>query len=81
VKIRVLLFALARQLAGAESIEVELSEQPTVGELRLRLAESYPPLAELSSHVLFSINAEYAPDSAAIPANSEVACIPPVSGG
>ncbi len=81
MKIRVLLFALARQLAGAESIEVELSEQPTVGELRLRLAESYPPLAVLSSQVLFSINAEYAPDCAAIPAGSEVACIPPVSGG
>jgi molybdopterin converting factor subunit 1 len=81
VKIRVLLFALARQLAGAEYIDVELSQQATVGELRRRLAETCPALAELAPHVLFAVNAEYAADSVAIAAGSEVACIPPVSGG
>jgi molybdopterin converting factor small subunit len=81
VTIRVLLFALARQLAGAEFVDVDLSERPTVGELRRRLAEACAPLAELSPHVLFSVNAEYAADSAPIPAEAEVACIPPVSGG
>ena len=81
MKIRVLLFALARQLAAAEFMDVELSEQPTVGELRRQLAEACPALAQLSAHALFAVNAEYAADSAAIPANAEVACIPPVSGG
>ena len=81
MRVRVWLFALAKQLAGAEFIDLELSEQPTVGELRRRLAEDCVHLAPLSRHALFSIDAEYAPDSASIPAGGEVACIPPVSGG
>jgi len=81
VRLRVRLFALARQLAGAEFLDVDLSDHPTIGELRRRLAEDCAPLAVLSRHVLFSIDAEYAPDSAPIPAGGDVACIPPVSGG
>jgi sulfur-carrier protein len=81
VRLRLRLFALARQLAGAEFLDVELSDQPTIGELRRRLAEDCTPLAALSRHVLFSIDAEYAPDSAPIPTSGDVACIPPVSGG
>ncbi len=81
MKIRVLLFARARQLAGADFIDLDLSDRPTVGELRRRLAEAGDPLAEMSPQVLFAVNAEYAPDSATIPADAEVACIPPVSGG
>jgi molybdopterin converting factor small subunit len=81
VRLRLLLFALARQLAGADFLDIELSEQPTIGELRRRLAEQCVPLAALAGYMLFAIDAEYAADAAPIPAGSEVACIPPVSGG
>jgi len=81
MNVRVRLFAAARQAAGSDWLEVQLSEQATVGQLRRRLAEQSPPLASLLQRATFAVDAEYAGDTAKIPAGAEVACIPPVSGG
>jgi molybdopterin converting factor subunit 1 len=79
--VEVKLFALARQLAGAETATVLLPPGATVLELKGALAEGYPPLADLLRHTRFAINADYASDATPIPAGAEIACIPPVSGG
>jgi molybdopterin synthase sulfur carrier subunit len=79
--IRVKLFALARQLAGRETIDVELPEGSTVADLRKRLAADVPQLAGLMKHLTFAVGTDYAADHAKIPAGADVACIPPVSGG
>jgi molybdopterin converting factor subunit 1 len=79
--VRVKLFAVARQLAGAPTVELQVAETVTVGDVRRALVERVPALAALAAHLAFAVNAEYAPDSAAVPPNAEVACIPPVSGG
>jgi molybdopterin synthase catalytic subunit/molybdopterin synthase sulfur carrier subunit len=79
--VRVRLFAAARQLAGAEAIEVDVPQGATVGELRERLAAQWPQLSPLTPHVLFAINSEYADSRTVIPPSGEIACIPPVSGG
>jgi molybdopterin converting factor subunit 1 len=81
VIVEVKLFAAARQLAGADSISVELPDAPTVGDLRSALVARAPALAGLVARAMFAVNAEYAPESTLIPAGAEVACIPPVSGG
>jgi molybdopterin synthase sulfur carrier subunit len=78
---RVQLFALARQLAGTEFVELVLADGATVGELRRVLAERLPELAHLLPHVLFAVNIEYAGDENSVPAAASIACIPPVSGG
>ncbi|HUY31642.1 MAG TPA: MoaD/ThiS family protein [Pirellulales bacterium] len=78
---RVQLFALARQLAETEFIELTLAPGATVGELRQALAKSHPKLAHLLPHVLFAVNSEYAGDENSIPSGAAIACIPPVSGG
>jgi len=78
---RVQFFALARQLAGTEFIEMVLADGATVGALRQALAEDRPELAPLLPHVLFAVNLEYAGDENAIPTGASIACIPPVSGG
>jgi len=78
---QVKLFAAARQLAGRDVLEVELADEATVAELRRTVIEKIPALANLSGHLLFAVDAEYAPDEASIPPGAEVACIPPVSGG
>ena len=78
---RVQLFALARQLAGAEFIELVLADGAKVGELRQALAAGRPELGPLLPHVLFAVNFEYAGDENAIPSGASIACIPPVSGG
>lgn len=79
--VRVQLFALARERAGTGSLEMELADEASVGQLRAALAQTCPPLAELLPHVRFAVNNEYAADSQLIPTAAEVAIIPPVSGG
>jgi molybdopterin synthase sulfur carrier subunit len=81
VTVRVQLFAVARQLAGADAVDVPLSPGATVADLRRDLATRFPALAALAGRVLFAVNAEYADDQTRIPPDAEVACIPPVSGG
>jgi molybdopterin converting factor subunit 1 len=75
------LFAAARQHAGKALAEIELPDEATVGQLRAALVEQHPVLAQLAEHVVFAVNAQYADENATIPADAEVACIPPVSGG
>ena len=81
MKVAVKLFAAARQLAASDEAVVELPADATVAELRVALAAAHPALAPLLRHALFAIDAEYATDATCIPADAEVACIPPVSGG
>ena len=75
------LFAGARELAGQETVSVELPAAATVGELRKALLVVSPALKPLLPHALFAIDANYADDQSPIPEHSDIACIPPVSGG
>lgn len=80
-RIKVRLFAVARQLAGADHVEVSLPANASVGSLRAALAAACPSIAHVLPYALFSVNAEYAQDTQILPEVAEVACIPPVSGG
>ena len=79
--VNVKMFAAARQLAGASSIDVELNAGGTVGELRIRLLDAAPGLRPLAGQLAIAVNSSYAADELRIPAGAEVACLPPVSGG
>lgn len=79
--IQVRLFARARDLAGADRVTLSLSEGATVGDLRRRLAESYPKLAGLLERSAFAVNDEFAEDRQPLPREAEIALLPPVSGG
>ena len=81
MNVRVRLFAAAKQVAGQDSVTVELPEGATVADLRRRLADDIPQPSGLLDRVLFSVNLKYAVDDGQIPSGAEVACIPPVSGG
>lgn len=81
MRVAVKLFAVAKQLAGTETVEVELPADATVGQLRAALAGQYPVLSEVLSRVTFAVNQAYATDQTKVMPDSEVACIPPVSGG
>jgi molybdopterin converting factor small subunit len=81
MKANVKVFALARQLAGRDSLAVDLPPAATVADLRRALAEQYPALAGLVAHALFAVNTEYASDGTRILPGADLACIPPVSGG
>src|SRR5262249_58421310 len=79
--IRVRLFALAKERAGRSELELELPVEATVADLRARLRQRWPELAEVWSRALIALDQEYAEDHARITPGVELAVIPPVSGG
>lgn len=81
MNVHIRLFAVAKDLAGRDSISLELPAGSTIGFLRARLAAEVPSLAAVLPQVLFAIGSEYATDDSVVSVGSEVACIPPVSGG
>ena len=81
MKISIRLFAVAKQLVGQDSVSVELAAGSTIGQLRGQLAVQVPALAAILPHVLFAVGSEYVQNDWVISPDSDVACIPPVSGG
>ena len=75
------LFAVARELVGAQTIEVELPEVATVADLRIALITTTPALAEVVRRAAIAVDTAYASDTTVINQNSKLAIIPPVSGG
>jgi MoaE-MoaD fusion protein len=76
VRVNVRLFAVLRERAGSESLEIDLDEGATVADAVRALA---PVAGEMPFRV--AVNREYANDSAPIAEGDELAAIPPVSGG
>ena len=81
MRVQVKLFAAAREAAGNDSIQLDLADHATIADLRRALIERLPKVREILARSMFAINCEFASDESLLPANAEVACIPPVSGG
>ncbi len=81
MNVQVRLFAVARELAGVDSVEVSVPVGGTVAQLRRALAVQVPALAGILPQVLFAVGSNYVADATPLAADAEVACIPPVSGG
>ncbi len=79
--VTVRLFARARDLAGADRVAVEVPAGATAGELRRRLAQDVPALASLLERSALAVGGEFAEDGQVLTAESEIALLPPVSGG
>ena len=81
MKITVRLFAIARDLADTDSVELELDEEATICDLRTALIRVFPALSGIANHMLFSMNSQYASDETTVIPDADIGCIPPVSGG
>jgi molybdopterin synthase catalytic subunit len=81
IKITILLFGQAREMVGADSLELTLAEPATVGSAFSLLKEKHPKLADMERSLLFAINEEYATFSQALADRDRLAVLPPVSGG
>ncbi|HTM54045.1 MAG TPA: MoaD/ThiS family protein [Pirellulales bacterium] len=81
MKVRVRLFAVARELSSCDSLEIELPEGSTIGDLRAAVAKRVPAIQEILPGVMFAIGTSYASNKTPLEPDAEVACIPPVSGG
>lgn len=80
--VQIRLFAILRERAGRESIELELHDGATVSDV-LRTLRERGPFADLIGHVpvLMAVNRDYATPATPLHADDELALIPPVSGG
>jgi MoaE-MoaD fusion protein len=82
VRVNVRLFAMLRERAGRESIDVELDEGATVADA-LDALSAEPGLGELLDRlpVRMAVNRDYASHETVLAADDELALVPPVSGG
>jgi molybdopterin synthase catalytic subunit len=80
--VTVRLFAILRERAGRDSVEIELPEGATVGDAFERLAAA-PGLGDLVERLplRMAVNREYASAGTVIVPGDELALIPPISGG
>ena len=79
--VRVRLFAIARERAGRPTIDVEITDAATIADLKMQIAALVPSLSSLLPAIRFSVDGVYAEDATPIPPGSDLAAIPPVSGG
>jgi molybdopterin converting factor subunit 1 len=81
MRIRVRLFAIQRELAGAREVPIELEDGATVEDAWAAVAARFPVLAPGRPSVRFARNGDYAEPGTTLGDGDEVAFIPPVSGG
>ena len=80
MRLTVRLFAVLRERAGSDALELELPGGATVADLKRAATEACPQLGDLA-HVAGVVGTEYAPDDRPLAEGDEVALLPPVSGG
>jgi molybdopterin converting factor subunit 1 len=80
--VQVRLFAMLRERAGTDSVEIELDDGATVQDALEALAREHD-LGELIARmpIVMAVNREYTPEGGILSEGDEVALIPPVSGG
>jgi molybdopterin converting factor small subunit len=76
----ILAFGIAKDIFGASSIQLELSNNASAQDLKAKLELTYPHLKQIASYLL-AVNNEYAGNDLALNPSDEIAVIPPVSGG
>src|SRR5581483_1377767 len=74
-------FASLREAVGRREMGFELDDGATVEQLKLRLGQVFPAIEPLMSKVVCAVDDEYVAPGEKLRAGSEVALIPPVSGG
>lgn len=81
--LQVRLFAVLRERAGSDRLEIEVGEEATVADALGALAAVSPPLADAleAMPVVMAVNRVYVEEGTRLAAGDELALIPPVSGG
>jgi molybdopterin converting factor subunit 1 len=81
VKIRLLSFAVLREIVGSSEIELEIPDGSRAVDVWQSLRDRHPQLASLERPPMTAINEEYADPATQLRAGDELAFIPPVAGG
>ena len=81
MRVRFLLFASYRDLAGTEELELELLAGSSAAEAVASLRACGPAFSRIPAEPVVAVNREYAPLSTVLQADDELALLPPVAGG
>ena len=81
IHVRVRLFAIQRELAGAREVPLDLPAAATIEDAWAAVVARHPVLAPGRPSLRFARNGEYADAATVLADGDEVALIPPVSGG
>lgn len=81
MRVTVLYFAAARERAGTSSEALDLPEGATAAQALAQACERHPALQPLASKLRLAVDQDFASPDRKLREGSEVALIPPVSGG
>ena len=75
------LFALLRERTGAATWSLESDRNLSAGDILTAFYDAHPSLSGLRHTTRMAVNAQFVVDDLEITPDSEIALIPPVSGG
>ncbi len=81
MRVTILYFAAARERAGTSSDALELAEGATAADALAAACARHPPLQAVAPRLRLAVDQEFAGPDRKLRDGSEVALIPPVSGG
>jgi molybdopterin synthase catalytic subunit len=81
IRVRVLFFGAAREVAGCSEQELDLNAPATSRSALEEILARYTELRRFGRSLLFAVNQEYAREEMEVREGDELAVFPPVSGG
>jgi len=81
MRVRLLFFAVLRDIAGTGERELSLNDGTTAREVWQWMRDAYAPLAAYTQPPMIAVNEAYASPETVLRDGDEVAFIPPVAGG
>lgn len=79
--IQVKLFALLREIAGTDTVALEVTESASAGHVLHELSQRYPALQPYLENVRLALKMDFVDEGISLAENDELHLIPPVSGG
>ena len=81
MKVRLLFFAVLRDIAGTDARELTLDDGTTAHDVWQWLRGAYAQLADYTQPPMIAVNESYAAPETVLRDGDELAFIPPVAGG
>jgi molybdopterin converting factor subunit 1 len=81
--VTILLFGPVRELAGVDRIRINVRPQMTPAEIIQQIVKKHPSLKQISSNCVLAVGSEYKhhDERLYLDSSTEIALIPPISGG
>jgi molybdopterin converting factor small subunit len=81
MKVRVQFFAQLRDIAGVQTLNLDVPDSVTVSELLEKLYSQFPALRERDKGILVGAGVEFVDRNYKLRPDEEISIMPPVQGG